>query len=345
PATINGIGITQTASVTVTAGPAAEIAVNAGNNQSATVGTAVATPPAVIVHDASGNPVAGLAVTFHVASGSGTADPTTPVTTNGSGIAALTSWTLGPTAGTNTLTATAAGSGISGNPVTFTADGTAGAAGRVAFTTAPSGTAQNGVALAQQPVLQLEDANGNPVSQSGVVVTTTVSPAGATPSNATATTNGSGVASFTGLSLTGTVGSYTLSAGTAAVIGANSLTTQSAPAGSAVSSPPSVIVHDGSGNPVQGVTVTFAAAAGSGSVTGGTQTTNESGIATVGSWTLSTTAGTNTLTATSSGLTGSPVTFTAEGTAGAAGRVAFTPAPTSAAQSRVAMAQQPVRQL
>src|SRR5438093_7726742 len=37
------------------------------------------------------------------------------------------------------------------------------------------------------------------------------------------------------------------------------------PAGSAVSSPPSVIVHDGSGNPVQGVTVTFAAAAGSGS--------------------------------------------------------------------------------
>src|SRR5207244_4140761 len=72
-----------------------------------------------------------------------------------------------------------------------------------------------------------------------------------------------------------------------------------------VSSPPSVIVHDGSSNPVQGVTVTFAPAAGSGSVTGGTQTTNGSGIATVGSWTLSTTAGTNTLTATSSGLTGS----------------------------------------
>src|SRR5207247_10637323 len=106
----------------------------------------------------------------------------------------------------------------------------------------------------------------------------------------------------------------------AAAIGANSPTTQSAPAGSAVGSPPSVIVHDGSGNPVQGVTVTFAAAAGSGSVTGGTQTTNGSGIATVGGGTLSTTAGTNTLTATSSGLAGSPVTFTADGTAGAAGR-------------------------
>src|SRR5205814_6307851 len=110
----------------------------------------------------------------------------------------------------------------------------------------------------------------------------------------------------------------TLSAGTAATIAANSPTTQSAPAGSAVASPPSVIVHDGSSNPVQGVTVTFAPAAGSGSVTGGTQTTNGSGIATVGSWTLSTTAGSNTLTATSGSLTGSPVTFTATGTAGAA---------------------------
>src|SRR2546428_8257479 len=59
---------------------------------------------------------------------------------------------------------------------------------KLALTTAPSSAAQSGVALAQQPVLQLQDANGNPVSQSGVVVTATVSPAGATPSNATATT-------------------------------------------------------------------------------------------------------------------------------------------------------------
>src|SRR5207244_4634986 len=183
-----------------------------------------------------------------------------------------------------------------------------------------SSTTQSGVALAQQPVLQLQDANGNPVSQSGVVVTPTVSPAGATTSNATDTTGYNGTATLTGLTLTGSAGSYTLSfgatgltpatagitlsAGTAAVIGANSPTTQSAPAGSAVGSPPSVIVHDGSGNPVQGVTVTFAPAAGSGSVSGGTQTTNESGIATVGSWTLSTTAGTKTTTAATNGLTG-----------------------------------------
>ena len=51
------------------------------------------------------------------------------------------------------------------------------------------------------------------------------------------------------------------------------------------------------------------------SVTGGNQTTNASGIATVGSWTLGTTTGANTLTATSTGLTGSPLTYNATATA------------------------------
>src|SRR5207245_6963891 len=99
--------------------------------------------------------------------------------------------------------------------VTFTAEGTAGAVGRLAFTTSPSSAAQSGVALTQQPVLHLEDANGNPVSQSGVVVTATLSPAGATPSNATATTNGSGVASFSGLKIGSAAGRDTLRLGAA----------------------------------------------------------------------------------------------------------------------------------
>src|SRR5205823_5568650 len=119
-----------------------------------------------------------------------------------------------------------------------------------------------------------------------------------------------------------TSGTITLSAGTAATIAANSPTSQSASAGTAVSAPPSVIVKDANGNPVAGVAVTFTPAEGSGTVTGGSQTTNGSGIATVGSWTLSATAGSNTLTATSGSLTGSPVTFTATGTAGAAATIA-----------------------
>src|SRR2546428_11833122 len=74
--------------------------------------------------DANGNPVAGVAVTFTLAAGSGTVTPTTPVSTGSDGIAALTTWTLSATAGSNTLTASSAA--FSGSPVTFTATGTAG---------------------------------------------------------------------------------------------------------------------------------------------------------------------------------------------------------------------------
>jgi hypothetical protein len=60
--------------------------------------------------------------------------------------------------------------------------------------------------------------------------------------------------------------------------------------------------------------VTFAVASGGGSITGANATTNASGVATVGSWTLGATARANTLTATVDGRIGSPVTFTANRT-------------------------------
>ena len=99
-------------------------------------------------------------------------------------------------------------------------------------------------------------------------------------------------------------------------VSANSSTSQSGTAGAAVAEPPSVKVETRNLTLVNGVTVTFAPNEGSGSVTGGVRLTS-GGIATVGSWTLSATPGTNTLlaTATASGLSfiGSPVTFTATG--------------------------------
>jgi len=89
---------------------------------------------------------------------------------------------------------------------------------------------------------------------------------------------------------------------------------QSVPAGTAVPVLPQVKVVDGFGTAVAGVAVTFAVASGGGSLTGGTPTTNASGLATVGSWTLGATPGANTLTATVSGLP--PVLFTATGLGG-----------------------------
>ena len=73
---------------------------------------------------------------------------------------------------------------------------------------------------------------------------------------------------------------------------------QSATTGAAVPIAPSVRVHDYAGNPVSGASVTFSVTAGGGSITGNVATTDASGIATVGSWTLGT-LGANELTATS----------------------------------------------
>src|SRR5207249_8622811 len=76
----------------------------------------------------------------------------------------------------------------------------------------PSATAQSGVAFAQQPVVQLRDGAGNPVSQAGVTVTAAIATGGGTLGGTlTAATNGSGVASFTNLAITGTTGDRTLS--------------------------------------------------------------------------------------------------------------------------------------
>src|SRR5207249_3060492 len=58
--------------IALSAGAATQIALNAGNSQTVAAGTAVPIPPAVIVKDGSGNPVAGVAGTFAVAPGNGT---------------------------------------------------------------------------------------------------------------------------------------------------------------------------------------------------------------------------------------------------------------------------------
>src|SRR5439155_640080 len=158
--TLTGSPVTFTA--TGTAGTATQMAINAGNGQTATAGTAVAIEPSVIVRDANGNPVGGVSVTFAVASGGGTVSPTTPVTTNANGIAAVTSWTLGPTAGPNSLPATA--SGLTGSPVTFTATGTAGAASSIALNAGNNQSATAGTAVAIEPSVIVHDANGNPVA-------------------------------------------------------------------------------------------------------------------------------------------------------------------------------------
>ena len=150
-------------------------------------------------------------MTFAVTGGVGSIVPvtTSPVSTNASGIATTASWTLGTTAGSNTVTATA--TGLTGSPVLFTATGTAGAATKLVIVQQPSTTATTGDAFLQQPTVQLQDTFSNPVSQLGVIVTAAISSGTGTlgGTSLTASTDGTGLASFADLSITGT-GAYTL---------------------------------------------------------------------------------------------------------------------------------------
>ena len=106
---------------------------------------------------------------------------------------------------------------------------------------------------------------------------------------------------------------------TATTIAANSSTTVSGVAGTAVTPAPSVVVRDQNGEPFAGAPVTFTVGGGGGTITGATVTTDASGVATVGSWTLGVTAGPNTLTASSGTLTA--VTFNATAVAGPTARL------------------------
>lgn len=91
---------------TGTAAPAASMTVAGGDGQTAAVGVAVPTAPAVLLKDQYGNPVAGAAVSFAVASGNGTVTGAA-ATTGADGVARPGGWTLGIVSGVQQLRATA----------------------------------------------------------------------------------------------------------------------------------------------------------------------------------------------------------------------------------------------
>ncbi len=88
--------------------------------------------------------------------------------------------------------------------------------------------------------------------------------------------------------------------------------TQGGSAGKPVAQPPAVIVRAVDDTPVPGVAVTFVVSGGGSIAPTGVLTTNSEGIAALTSWTLGAQPGASqTVTATSPGLAGSPLTFTA----------------------------------
>lgn len=116
---INGNPITFSATATANGTPKS-VAVSTGNGQTGLATFALNVPPAVIVGDSLGHPVAGAEVTFAVTSGGGSVTKAVD-TTDVFGVAAVGAWSVN--LGANGLSATVTGSGITGNPAAFTATG------------------------------------------------------------------------------------------------------------------------------------------------------------------------------------------------------------------------------
>lgn len=343
-------------SATTRAGVAAQMAILAGNNQSATVGRTLPIDPAVRITDALGNPVAGQEVFFEVLSGGGSAVSRRQVT-DANGTATVGAWTLGDAPGVNTLRATATGLTIAGNPATFTATATAGTPSAMTATAGNNQSATAGTVLAISPSVVVRDNRGNPVQ--GVTVTFTASNAGVV-TGGTITTNSAGAATVGSWRLGNTAGVQTLTASLSGVPDVVFTATATAgaaanvvvvgdsvaadfPVNSFISPIPTARVVDANGNPVSGATVTFESVDGTNTLVGATKTTGTDGIAQVTSWRIGTTAGVYRLRVVVNGLTlANDVTWRVTGTPLAAASVSAISVVSQAATASTAVASVPV---
>ena len=315
----------------------------------------------VLVTDSGGRPVSGITVNFSVSSGGGTLS--SPAAQSDNDGMARVSWTLGPELGPQALQATATnatGDPLKNSPLALSAVAGLAQATRIVLVTPPPDTARNGIPFVPQPVLQVFDAENQPVPQ--VQVVASVSSGGASLSGTTTmTSNDSGQVSFSDLALAGAQGPQTLQfqvTSPAIQVTSNVQLIPGVPAtltgveplaytgtvGSPVSPGPSVVVKDVAGNPVPGVEVTFTATRNA-SVSPETATTDELGVAQV-TWTLGATASISySLTAQIGSSPIAPVRFSATAQPGAAGRLRISTQPSSPTQSGAPFAQQPAIQV
>jgi hypothetical protein len=194
--------------ITVSAGAANLLAITVQPSATVASGAALAIQPVVKIEDAGGNAVVGntSTVTVTVTSAAGTITNNTATVSATTGLATFSGLTLKELIGGYTLTFT---DGAVTTAVSTTITITPGAATQLVVTTQPSTTVASGAALAQQPVVKVEDSAGNVVTTDASTVTAKITTGGVsvTPSTHVVT---SGVATFSGLALNALVGPYTL---------------------------------------------------------------------------------------------------------------------------------------
>ena len=204
---------------------------------------------------------------------------------------------------------------------------------KLGVTQSASTSVASGATLATQPAVAIQNSTGTTVADDSTPVSVTISGGDGNGSLSGTTTVSpvTGVATFSGLGVNGTNGqSYTLtftggaltsaeqtgigvSTGLATLISIVNGNSQRSAVSTAVATAPKVKVVDSGGNAVSGTSVAFAVATGGGTVGSASVSTLADGTAS-SSWTLGRSGGANSITASATGLSGSPLTFTATGT-------------------------------
>jgi uncharacterized protein YjdB len=282
-------------------------------------GAAFSTQPVVQLLDALGSPVsqAGVDVSASITGGGATLIGTATVATNGSGQAEFTNLGITGLAGSYSLDFSAPSlTGVTSASFTLVA----GAAAQLQVVTQPSDVA-SGSTFGAAPAVRLLDSGGNVVIQAGVNVTVSVSGGPVLTGTTTVATDAGGLATFTGLGISGLIGPYTLSFDATGPSGTSSASfsiTAGAPAalaietepagavnGAAFATQPAVRLLDSGGNPVSQANVNVSAAiTGGGATLSGIATviTDVGGVATFSDLGMTGTAGSYSLTFTSDGL-------------------------------------------
>lgn len=196
----------------VAAGPVANLVRVSPDGQVATVNTTVAQPPSVRAQDTFGNPVAGVVVTFSVATGGGTITGEQQ-TTDQNGIATAGAWKLGTVAGQQLARATAPGA----TQASFSATAVAGAPVDLIKVAGDNQQGIAGLAIAIAPGVRAIDAFGNPVG--GVPITFTPGPNSGTVTFGTVVTDAATGSAFVGSWILGTAATQTLVATSTSIPG------------------------------------------------------------------------------------------------------------------------------
>jgi hypothetical protein len=182
--------VQTTFTATAVSSDANGIALVSGDNQTGMVGTKLAQPLVVQVTDGFGNPISGVTVGWSVTGGGSVSAPLTDTDVNGQ---ASVERTLGLTAGTQTTLASA--SGLAGSPVTFTHTANAGNVSSVVKISGDVGSAAAGTTVGL--VVEVRDADGNPISGASVNWVVGEGGGNVTPANNTTGSDGRASAQWT----------------------------------------------------------------------------------------------------------------------------------------------------